>query len=505
MAKQQQRKDRKQRKDGTAGTGSNNRRKKWIGGKAVEHNDNDEDIDQIIRESSNGDGRGSIGPGKMAMMTSALIGFLAVAAGCWHQREHLLEIVADLPSLAEVTNSSWQMAHLLTTSIQTRNDGDNDDDGSDSIVHDDNAAEGNDLTDEQLRDLAKFWSENSNTNSNTNNNHSHSNENDGDGLHKDTATTTTMHSDSGESQVETDSSVEADSSADTTTSTPPSLSTFASTMSVVEMTAVSIAPYHDMTIPGKDQKEDMIKYMHFDDGYTTCINVDDLRKDPNLADVLQLKHSKFLLRQRMANIPERWAIQVPRPTEASPVDASLFQNLLPTCRLLTLTQEEFDGKASKVLHDALHDESKPFVLDKKLGNASEFRTMVCLARLIDEFLRIIPDKVPRAAMESLKQSWSGIAKDSYRAAVEEPLPPLAEGWTELRNDKSNGHAYYIHGTLGVTSWVRPIPEEGIRRSRKRLAAAGEKQEVDPTLKRSSLISRSTPCQASMSEWLLGNK
>jgi len=41
----------------------------------------------------------------------------------------------------------------------------------------------------------------------------------------------------------------------------------------IPMTEVSIAPYHDISKKGSLQKEGMIRYMQFDDGYTTCINL----------------------------------------------------------------------------------------------------------------------------------------------------------------------------------------------------------------------------------------
>jgi len=208
----------------------------------------------------------------------------------------------------------------------------------------------------------------------------------------------------------------------------------------------------------------------------------------------------------MANHPHRWTLHIPERKEASIMDdVEIFRDLIPTCRLLTLTQEEFEGTANQVLKDALQSDDD-FVIAEKLNNASEFRSMVCLARLIDEFLRIIPDPIPRAAMESLKQTWADIAQKARRDAQFEPMTKLPGGWREYRNEKSGGHAYYIDEQTNKATWVRPLPDnaetDGGLPLLPREARAAVGDDGQP-LKRASLIARSAPCSPEMSDWMLG--
>ena len=370
-----------------------------------------------------------------------MAGFVAVAAiataGWIHRDELGWTALLTAPLQEGAANQSWQTDASSSSSSSPLLEQEQQYEGATKDA-------GREMNDDELRDLAKFWSNNK-------------------------ATPEEEVKENAEEEEEEEEEEE-----------------------MAPLTHVSIAPYHNYNVKGMEQKADMIKYMCFDDGYTTCINVDDLERDFNLAPVVELKHSKFLLLQRMANIPKHWSVRIPERSEATILDDySVFQDLLPTCRLLTLTQEEFRGKANQILKEALQsDDQQPLILADKVSNASEFRTMVCLARLIDEFLRVIPDPTQRAAMESLKQTWSEIAKESYQAA--EPVPVLPEGWRELSNDKSGGHAYYVSELTGSTSWIRPLPQPFRR----------ETNNHAQTTKKASLVARSKPCDETLSEWML---
>lgn len=272
----------------------------------------------------------------------------------------------------------------------------------------------------------------------------------------------------------------------------------------VPTTLVSVAAYHDYHKEGQSQKETMIEYLHYDDGYTTCIALSDLKTDPSVAQTLQLKHSKFLHLQRMANHPERWTVSVPEGIEPTEVDESIFEDVLPTCRLITLTVGDMDGSVNQILKEALvSNETEPYIVDSFSSSAHEFRTMACLARLIDEFLRRISDPKQRAAMESLKQRWASNAATARERALHEPLPPLPDDWVEYRNEKSNGHAYYVNRMSGTKTWIRPVPD--FRQNPREIAAPPTLGDDGQPLKNAALIVRNKPCDAELSKWMLGNQ
>lgn len=160
------------------------------------------------------------------------------------------------------------------------------------------------------------------------------------------------------------------------------------------------------------QKEDVKRYINFDDGYETCI----LDNSRHPQEAYELKSLKMQHLSRIANHARRWNIvMLPRAPDSLPAKASnipitmaapkvardtqLFhrkehQLVSATCRLISLTHDDYSGKAIDILKENLNNNS--FLLEPQLqDNASrdsleaalEFRTHFCLARLANEALQ----------------------------------------------------------------------------------------------------------------------
>jgi len=167
-----------------------------------------------------------------------------------------------------------------------------------------------------------------------------------------------------------------------------------------------------------EQKLDILKYLEYDDGYTTCI---DPEKD-TVAFVL--KKLKFRMLLILANIYDRWVIKWhPRNSSAQPLRGSILpltgdpptfdvnrvtfdgSKVLSTCRLITLMHEDYDGDAITVLEKALTNESiKESFMSSRQNDLSELRSLNCLVRLTSVAL----SKYPKATMDVYRSLSSSL-------------------------------------------------------------------------------------------------
>ena len=138
------------------------------------------------------------------------------------------------------------------------------------------------------------------------------------------------------------------------------------------------------------QKMTLARYLQFDDGYSECI-----ASDPNSIPY-QLKQLKLQHLIRLAHDPQRWVVSIPpRNAKAYPHDElpdrvpSFDMKALPrfdaskvisTCRLMVLTEDDFDGTALNVLRDHLASERDGILIEKQ-SDSLEYRALLCLARL----------------------------------------------------------------------------------------------------------------------------
>jgi hypothetical protein len=142
------------------------------------------------------------------------------------------------------------------------------------------------------------------------------------------------------------------------------------------------------------QKVGIVKYLLYDDGYDGCITGP--MTHPEEAELKRLKLEHLL---RIANDYERWnMLMAPRnpyslPSISSDIPNNLtvpqfdrfFTYLEPgvyrlqeTCRMMSLINSDFDGKAAKVLRENLDNPN--FVIGPNVSDSLEFRSYMCVSR-----------------------------------------------------------------------------------------------------------------------------
>ncbi|KAG7349433.1 SET methyltransferase domain containing protein [Nitzschia inconspicua] len=142
------------------------------------------------------------------------------------------------------------------------------------------------------------------------------------------------------------------------------------------------------------QKRGLIKYLMYDDGYDGCIPGPTTH--PEEAELKRLKLEHLL---RIANDYERWNMLVaprapdslPAVTSTIPITFSIPQfekdfsylvpgveRLLETCRMISLINSDFNGKAVAVLKENLDNSN--FIIGPNVSDALEFRSYMCVSR-----------------------------------------------------------------------------------------------------------------------------
>lgn len=175
------------------------------------------------------------------------------------------------------------------------------------------------------------------------------------------------------------------------------------------------------------QKQELLHYLTFDDGFKHCIKRDD-------SESFQLKTLKFFLLQRIANVRDRWILQIsprnpyskpamkssiPITLEAPKFDAKKLKfdgsKLIATCRLLALTTSDYDGNAINVLSDVLKNNTAKSFMVQRQTDELEFRALTWLARLTSIKLSQYPSSVPKD-MELLQSSTVEFGSKKWSAA-----------------------------------------------------------------------------------------
>ncbi len=164
------------------------------------------------------------------------------------------------------------------------------------------------------------------------------------------------------------------------------------------------------------QRKSLLQYLVSDDGYEECIE-----KSKNPAGY-ELKVLKYQHLKAIANKKERWIVNFqPRNETSKPsIDSSTqihygppkFEphkvqfdgsKIIPTCRLLALTTDDYEGNAIEVLKKALASGTAESFEVNRQSDELEYRALMWLARLTNMALMKYPSKV-RSDMESLALS-----------------------------------------------------------------------------------------------------
>jgi hypothetical protein len=142
------------------------------------------------------------------------------------------------------------------------------------------------------------------------------------------------------------------------------------------------------------QKRGIIKYLMYDDGYDGCIPGP--ATHPAEAELKRLKMEHLL---RIANDYDRWnMLMAPRARDSLPAVSTYIpitfttpqfekdfsylepevERLRETCRMMSLINRDFDGRAIDVLKENLENEN--FVIGPNVSDALEFRSYMCVSR-----------------------------------------------------------------------------------------------------------------------------
>mmetsp|Transcript_2829 Transcript_2829/g.6548 ORF Transcript_2829/g.6548 Transcript_2829/m.6548 type:complete len:772 (+) Transcript_2829:205-2520(+) len=162
--------------------------------------------------------------------------------------------------------------------------------------------------------------------------------------------------------------------------------------------------------PMQAQRKEILRYLTFDDGYDQCIMPDDSDHDEKWA----LKSLKFRHLQVIANLRDRWVMQIaPRNRNEGPGFSSSIlithkaptfdignmkfdaSKIVSTCRLLTLTNDDYEGQALSVLEEVLANNTAESFLVERQSDALEFRAASCVFRLVDMMLWRYPSTVKK--------------------------------------------------------------------------------------------------------------
>ena len=155
-------------------------------------------------------------------------------------------------------------------------------------------------------------------------------------------------------------------------------------------------------------RHELLQYLSYDDGYFDCIT-----PDGNL-EGFRLKQLKLRLLERIAMVRHNWVVTMsPRNKSAIP-DKTLStppnitgpprynshnvkfdgSKLISTCRLISLTNDDYDGKAIEELSTILNTDTNYRTFSvKRQSDELEFRSLACLRRLAMSALRLYPTNV----------------------------------------------------------------------------------------------------------------
>ena len=231
-----------------------------------------------------------------------------------------------------------------------------------------------------------------------------------------------------------------------------------------------INAFHDIdTVP--PNKEDLLHYLVYDDGYSVCLRKDDLDRDEY--GVWHLKQTKLAYLEYIANHEAHWMAESPLVRHA-------------TCRILTLVHDDFEAvdQLMQVMKRNDKEEIVNFTLDK-VNDASEFRTIVCLSRLTDHMVN--QELTPE--FQQLKYSWGVDGMAAKESAEHEKPRLISQGWTAKPDTASSFH-YYENGSY--STWIRPTVRPG---------EMGTMPLGKPE-KKASLVVRKNPCPLENSKPLL---
>jgi hypothetical protein len=219
----------------------------------------------------------------------------------------------------------------------------------------------------------------------------------------------------------------------------------------------------------------ILRYLQYDDGYSECVVAPLALTESGGANesfahsawnLKQIKYKYLLLRARSL---KQWVVTMsPRNKEKSNVipefDHASIQfnatNIFSTCRVLSLTHQDYDGRAASLLETHLHDFD--FVLPPT-RDGLEYRTLFCMSRMtstaMDRFGATI--ELERQAIEKAEPHTTGWMMAHLRLAELQTLQALKHvSFGKLRADYADENL--LGSSPAYSMRNQPCPRESLK-------------------------------------------
>jgi hypothetical protein len=241
----------------------------------------------------------------------------------------------------------------------------------------------------------------------------------------------------------------------------PTLATIATFHQLPHQGMLSVKGIPPTRVNTIQQKQELARYLLYDDGYKECI------EPKQLPAAAELKRLKLVFLEQSVHELEGWLVMLeprnPSPASresmnipiamepppsfhssylSSPGFAEALKGVLATCRLLSLTHRDFDGRAIELLRSVV--EQNKYVSIEKREEALEFRAMNCLARLTrhsleQQYHRSVSEEMEHVARLNRKDSQNPTLSAAHVRLGEmqtiEAIHQFALGYVEKQFDR----------------------------------------------------------------------
>lgn len=220
------------------------------------------------------------------------------------------------------------------------------------------------------------------------------------------------------------------------------------------------------------QKRAMVNYLRFDDGYDDCVTKQGNPKGYQLK-LLKLRHL-----QKIANDYDRWTFRIaPRndtskPSTSSdiPINTRVAQfdphkikfdgsKIISTCRLIALTNEDFNGNAIEKLEKELSNNN--FFIEKQTDQL-ELRALAVLSRLTTGALQLYPSNtqsdISALSFSSLKfgsKEWTAIQVRLGEMQSLEVVRSIASSGVKQMRNRVQQSVPATHSSLNIRQGACP--------------------------------------------------
>jgi len=222
------------------------------------------------------------------------------------------------------------------------------------------------------------------------------------------------------------------------------------------------------------QKRALVNYLRYDDGYDYCVTKENNPKGYRLK-ILKLRHL-----QKIANDYDRWTFRIAPRNERSkpsmsseiPISTKVPQfdsrsikfdgsKIISTCRLIALTEGDFDGKAIEKLEKELVNQN---LFIEKQTDQLELRALAVLSRLTTGALHLYPSNtqsdISALSFSSLKfgsKEWTATQVRLGEMLSLEVVRSIASSGVKQMRNRVQQSIPASHSSLNIRN--RKCPED----------------------------------------------